>query len=287
MSKFKFILSGLAAMLLFACSSTQVGLKENWIDERDVMDLTSMPLSEWIQKAGRPTLVEINGDTSIYYYNYRPTMYIVAAYDSTSVPFKTWGKAEEAKPSLNNAVEVWGNRKNVMQIKIVQNTVISAFVADGPDKRTFIRDLNGSLVMDPKSGYVPSFSDEIKVEGDFNEYIKGYGAMNVKNAPLESAPTEQPATVPAEQPAVVPATEPAAVIPAADATVPVAPAIVPPIPEHAAPAAATLPAVPAIVPPIPANAVPAATPAAPAATVPAAPAIVPPIPATAPAPAHK
>jgi len=189
MKNLKYILVGFVALFFFACSSTQVGLKENWIDERDVIALMNTPMGEWMKQAGRPSLVEISGDTGIYYYNYRPTMYMAAVYDSATF-FTTWGKAGETKPTLANAVEVWGNRKDVMQIKIVKDVVVSAIVIDGPDKKTFVRDLNGNLILDPKSGFIPNQSDEIKVKGDFNEFIKAYSKLNVKTTTDPSAPAQ-------------------------------------------------------------------------------------------------
>jgi len=157
-------------MLIFACTSKQVGLKENWIDERDVIALAGGSVNEWMLKAGRPTLVEINGDTSIYYYNYRPTMYATAIYDSTTF-FKTWGTAKEIKPGLENSIEIWGSRKNIMQIKVVNNIAVSAVITEGPDKKSFIRDLNGNIVLDPSSGYNSNISDEQKIGGN-SEYFK-------------------------------------------------------------------------------------------------------------------
>ena len=176
MYKFKFIFAGLAVVFFHSCSSTQVGLKENWIDERDMIALINAPVSSWMQTAGRPTLVEISGDTGIYYYNFRPTMYATTLYDSSF--FKPGGgKAEEVKPGLANAVEVWGSRKNLMQIKVVNDIAVSAIVFEGPDKKTFIRDLNGDLVLDSKSGFAPNYSVEQKFDNRYNEFIKAYSSL--------------------------------------------------------------------------------------------------------------
>ncbi len=180
MNKFKYAFCGcLTAIFFFACSTTQVGLKENWIDERDVIALIGTPMDEWMVKAGRPTLVEISGDTGIYYYNYRPTMYAAAVYDSTTF-FKTWGKAAEVKPGLANATEVWGSRRNVMQIKVLKNTVVQAMVSDGPDKRTLVRDLSGNLVIDPISGYNTSVSQEQRITSSSKEFDNAYNSLKGK-----------------------------------------------------------------------------------------------------------
>jgi hypothetical protein len=192
MNKLKYVFSSLVAMFFLACSSTKVGLTENWIDERDVMALTGASVSKWMVKAGRPTIVEIVGDTSIYYYNYRPTLYASVAY--------TGDNAEESKPTLANATEIWGNRKNLMQMKVVRDSVISAVVVEGPDKRTFVRDLNGDLILDPKSGYTPNYSDEIKIKGDFNEYAKNYSRLNSKNGQASAVPASVVPAVPATPP---------------------------------------------------------------------------------------
>jgi hypothetical protein len=208
MTKLKFIFAGLTAVLFFACAnSPKAGLKESWVDERDIMALMNTPVNEWMQIVGRPTLVEIIGDTSMYYYNYRPTLYLAVAY--------TEGKPEELKPTRANATEVCGSRKNLMQIKVVQNTLVSAIVVAGPDKKTYIRDLNGDLILDPKSGFTPDFSDEVKIKGDFDEFMKEYSTLNVKNPPSAAEPAAPVApavpiapTAP-EVPVAAPAPEPA------------------------------------------------------------------------------
>jgi len=194
MNKFKFPIAVLAAILLFSCSSKQIGLKENWIDERDVMALRNMPINEWIEKVGRPTLVEIIGDTNIYYYNYRPTLYAVAMYDSTTF-LVTWGSASELKPSSANATEIWGSRKDIMQIKVLNELVISATVSEGPDKKVLVRDLNGNIVLDPNSGYNPNVSGEQKVNNSYRDYDKilssFHGVRQADSEPPKAEPTEE------------------------------------------------------------------------------------------------
>jgi hypothetical protein len=177
MDKIKHIFCMFAVATLLACSSTQVGVAENWIDERDMMALANTPVNEWMIAAGRPSLVEISGDTSIYYYNYKPTMYAVAIYDSMSF-FATWGKASEAKPSLANATEIWGSRKNTMQIKVIDNHVINAVVSSGPDKKVFVRDLNGNIILDPNSGFNSNVSAEQKINKDYKEYNNAYNSVS-------------------------------------------------------------------------------------------------------------
>jgi len=241
----------LAALLITSCATTQVGVKENWIDERDVIALASSSVSEWMLKAGRPTLVEINGDTSIYYYNYRPTMYATSIYDSTKV-IKAWGTAKEVKPSGENATEIWGSRKNTMQIKVVKDIAVSAIITAGPDRKTLIRDLNGDLIIDPESGYNSNVSDEMKIDKNSDQFKNAYSKLYGKE-PLPA--THQPtiegtnmspweyyrhklqlaaqATAPAaeQQPAVQPAAEPVAAQPVAQ------PAEVQPAPEPDTPVA--------------------------------------------------
>ena len=180
MKKFKVTFAAFTAMLVFSCASTQIGLKENWIDERDMMALKGVSVSKWMETAGRPTLVEISGDTSIYYYNYKPTMYAVAQYDSTTF-FTTWGTAKESKPSLANATEMWGNRKNVMQVKVINDIAISAIVTEGPDKKVFVRDLNGELILDPNSGYNSNVSEEQKIGKDSEMFTNAHNSMNKVN----------------------------------------------------------------------------------------------------------
>jgi len=107
--------------------------------------------------------VEINGDTSIYYYNYRPTMYATVIYDSTKFIKALDGTAKETKPSLEHATEAWGNRKDIMQIKVVNDIAVSAVITDGPDKKIYIRDLSGDFVLDPTSGYNSNVSEEQKI----------------------------------------------------------------------------------------------------------------------------
>jgi len=179
MNKFNLTFCSLAATLIFSCNSTHVGLKENWIDEGDMIDLASTYVSDWIVKAGRPTLVEINGDTSIYYYNYRPTMYATTIYDGT---------AKETKPSLENATEVWGSRKDIMQIKVVSNIAISAVITDGPDKKIYIRDLNGDFILDPTSGYNSNVSEEQKIGGNSELFKNAYSKLYNKDSNATKVP---------------------------------------------------------------------------------------------------
>jgi len=176
MNKINFIFCTLAATLILACATKQVGLKENWIDERDVIALANGSVSEWMVKAGRPTLVEINGDTSIYYYNYRPTMYATTIYDSTTI-LATFGSAKEMKPTSENSTEVWGSRKNVMQIKVVKDVAVSAVITAGPDKKTLVRDLNGDLVLDPMSGYNSNVSEELKIDKGTDQFKSAYNRL--------------------------------------------------------------------------------------------------------------
>jgi len=178
----------LAALLVISCSTTQVGVKENWIDERDVIALASGSVSEWMLKAGRPTLVEINGDTSIYYYNYRPTMYATSIYDTTKV-IKAWGSAKEVKPSAENSTEIWGSRKNTMQIKVVKDAAVSAVITAGPDRKTLIRDLNGDLILDPNSGYSSNVSDEMKIDKNSDQFKNAYSKLYGKE-PVTAKPVE-------------------------------------------------------------------------------------------------
>jgi len=188
MNKLNFIFCTLAATLIFACATKQVGLKENWIDERDVIALASGSVSEWMVKAGRPTLVEINGDTSIYYYNYRPTMYATTIYDSTTI-ITTWGSAKETKPTSENSTEVWGSRKNVMQIKVVKDVAVSAVITAGPDKKTLIRDLNGDLVLDPMSGYNSNVSEELKIDKGTDQFKGAYNRLHGRDTSATEAPS--------------------------------------------------------------------------------------------------
>ena len=242
MNKLKFIFAGLALIFLSACSSTQVGLKENWIDERDMMALVNTPVSVWMQSAGRPSLVEISGDTGIYYYNFRPTMYATTIYDSSAF-FKSRNKAEEVKPNLSNAVEVWGSRRNLMQIRVVNDIVVAAIVIEGPDKQTFVRDLNGDLVVDSKSGFVPNYSAEQKFNKSYSEFVKAYSSLSSSaiqtNIPATQAdPSSLPAATQAT-PASIPAVpEPPPVVEPVEEPAPaeeVAPIAAEPEPEEATP----------------------------------------------------
>lgn len=195
MKNLKVVFAAFMAILVLSCASPQVLLKENWIDERDVMALREMPMDKWILKAGRPTLVEIVGDTNIYYYNYRPTMYVAGVQKENNL--------NEVKPSMENATETWGSRRDLMQIKIVNGLLIQAVVVNGPDARTFIRDLNGDIILNPNSGYVSNISQDIKV-----------GSSTISPAAMpaevESPVAAQAVPVAAAVPAQVPAQTPAA-----------------------------------------------------------------------------
>jgi len=136
--------------------------------------------------------VEINGDTSIYYYNYRPTMYATAIYDSTKFIKNLDGTAKETKPSSENSVEAWGSRKDIMQIKVVNNIAVSAVITDGPDKKIYIRDINGDFVLDPTSGFNSNVSEEQKISS--GELFKSaYSKLYIKDSAVAKA---LPGTVP-------------------------------------------------------------------------------------------
>jgi len=272
MNKLKYPIVVLTAILLLSCTSRQIGLKENWIDERDVMALRDMPIEQWIERAGLPTLVEIVGDTNVYYYNYRPTLYAVAVYDSTTF-LKSWGSASEQKPALVNKTEVWGSRKDVMQIKVLKGAVLSAIVTEGPDRKVFVRDLNGNIVLDPNSGYNSNISDEQKVNNSFKEFSKIFSNLQgaTEGQTHRSAPTVAPPAVhpvaPAGQPQGIAPTTPHH--PDSAATHTVAPTHVAPAgqPQGVAPTAA--PVAPAPVAPAgqPQGVAPTAAPVAPAPAV--------------------
>jgi hypothetical protein len=202
------------AILLISCSSKQVGLKENWIDERDVIALREGPVSQWMAKAGRPTVVELVGDTNIYYYNYRPTMYASVVYDSTTF-FKTWGSVSESKPASENATEVWGSRKNILQIKAINDVVISAIITEGPDQKVFVRDLNGNIVVDTKSGYNANLSQEQKITSASKDFKNALSSLSGKNTwppkPVQALPlAADSAKAVAAEPAPVATAQPAA-----------------------------------------------------------------------------
>jgi len=254
----------LAALLIISCSTTQVGVKENWIDERDVIALASGSVSEWMLKAGRPTLVEINGDTSIYYYNYRPTMYATSIYDSTKV-IKTWGTAKEVKPGADNATELWGSRKNTMQIKVVKDAAVSAVITAGPDRKTLIRDLNGDLILDPASGYNSNISEEMKIDKNSDQFKSAYSKLYGKEAlapqPAVEGTNKSPWEYYHHKQQLEAASHPAAAAQPAAAQ-PVNPAAAQPVateqPAASHPAAAQ-PAAPAEVQPLPLEETPVAT----------------------------
>jgi len=104
-------------------------------------------------------------------------MYATTVYDSTTI-ITSWGSARETKPTSENSTEVWGNRKNVMQIKVVKDVAVSAVVTAGPDKKTLIRDLNGDLVLDPMSGYNSNVSDEQKIGKGSDQFKSAYNRLH-------------------------------------------------------------------------------------------------------------
>jgi hypothetical protein len=134
-------------------------------------------------------------------------MYASVVYDSTTF-FKTWGTAKESKPGLENAAEVWGSRKDIMQIKVVNNFVVAAAITDGPDKKSFVRDLQGNIILDPTSGYNSDISKEQKIGKDSQDFDNAYNSLKGKEAWTSryTVPADTTATVPvptekADQPA--------------------------------------------------------------------------------------
>jgi hypothetical protein len=218
MRKFYVVSVALAAVLLSSCAPQQVGLKENWIDERDVIALRDGPISEWMVKAGRPVIVELVGDTNVYYYNYRPTMYASVIYGDT---------IKESKPALENAAEVWGSRRNIIQIKVINNNAVSAIITDGPDKKVFVRDLYGNLILDPNTGFNANISEEQRISSASKDFQNALNSLSGKNTwppkegpivpvaePAPAAPAPVAATEPTPEPEPKPAAEPAEQAPA-------------------------------------------------------------------------
>lgn len=232
MTKLKFVLCGTTLAFVISCSSTQVGLKENWIDERDVIALAGTPVSKWMETAGRPTVVEISGDTSVYYYNYRPTMYATTIYEGSEA-------VKEVKPTLASVTEVWGSRKNVVQIKVLRDSVISAVVSDGPDKRVIIRGLNGDIVIDPNSGFNPNLSDEQKIDSgseDFDKALKSVQGENTWTSKYSTIPATVPATVAPAAELAPAAQDSVATVPLDSVAAPIDSAVVAPVDSAAVPA---------------------------------------------------
>jgi hypothetical protein len=247
------------AVLLAACS-TRIGLKENWIDENDLLDLTQQNnVDLWSDRVGAPVLLEKFGDTLVYYYNFRPTLY-------ATLKVKGDGESVEdnitIKPGPADRTKLWGSRVDLVRIRSLRNQALSIEVV---------------------GGYRADASMVLYIDGGYD----GFDKLDSVSFEKPVAPEVTPVTLPAPAPSYLTQPQPAAPAPAAPAAtqpVGVAPAAVP------APVAPVVKPAPAPAAPAPAAAKPAAAPApvaAPAAQpapAPAAPAPAAAKPAVAPAP---
>jgi hypothetical protein len=240
------LLALVAVVAFLAACSTRIGLKENWIDENDLLDLTQQNnVDLWSDRVGAPVLLEKFGDTLVYYYNFRPTLY-------ATVKVSGDGEAAEdnitIKPGPADRVKLWGSRVDLVRIRELRNQALSIEVV---------------------GGYRADASMVLYIDGGYNSF----DLIDSLSFKKPVAPQVTPVTLPAAAPSYLVPPAPQATAPATPAVKPVpvatpAPAPAAPAPV-AKPAAAPVPApapapAPVAMPPMPSNIAPAPVAAPPA-----------------------
>jgi hypothetical protein len=243
------LLALLAVVAFLAACSTRIGLKENWIDENDLLDLTQQNnVDLWSDRVGAPVLLEKFGDTLVYYYNFRPTLYatVKVSGDGESVQ-----KNVTIKPGPADRTKLWGSRVDLVRIRSLRNQALSIEVVGGYRA-------DASMVLYIDGGHnsfalIDSLSFKKPVAPQVTPVTlpapaPSYLVPAAPQATAKPAAPAAPAATPAVKPAPVATPAPAPVAPAAPAAKPAAtpaPVAMPPMPTNIAPAPVAAPPAPA------------------------------------------
>ena len=104
---------GLAITLLFSGCAHQYTLKENWVDDDDLISIVSNPnINKWSKQFGTPVFTEIRQDTLEFIYNYKPHLY------------KTTEDSRMFKPNNKDRVDLWNDRTEYVGIVVYQDKII-------------------------------------------------------------------------------------------------------------------------------------------------------------------
>jgi hypothetical protein len=107
-----FLLATLAILQLSGCAHRYT-LKENWIDDDDLISVVSAPkISKWSKNIGTPVFTEIRQDTVEFIYNYKPHLY------------KTADNGRIFKPNDRDRVDLWNDRTEYVGIVVLHGQII-------------------------------------------------------------------------------------------------------------------------------------------------------------------
>lgn len=103
----------LASTFLFSGCAHQYALKENWVDDDDLIAVVSAPdIRKWSKQFGTPVFTEIRQDTVEFIYNYKPHLY------------KSADNGRIFKPNDKDRVDLWNDRTEYVGMVVYQNRII-------------------------------------------------------------------------------------------------------------------------------------------------------------------
>jgi hypothetical protein len=102
-----------ATTFLFSGCAHQYALRENWIDDDDLISIVGNPdINKWSKQFGTPVFTEIRQDTVEFIYNYKPHLY------------KTAEDNRMFKPNNKDRVDLWNDRPEYVGIVVYQDKII-------------------------------------------------------------------------------------------------------------------------------------------------------------------
>jgi hypothetical protein len=113
-----FIAGLVMSILLVSCAvpvTTSYATRENWISVDDLMRVQeNNDVVKWGKDLGKPVVIELNKDTTFYYYHFKPYLY------------RTWNKQNGLyKPTEEDNTGTWSGRNEMMRIALLNGKVIS------------------------------------------------------------------------------------------------------------------------------------------------------------------
>lgn len=114
MNKRNMVLAFIALIVttLVGCAH-QYALKENWVDDDDLVAVVSDPqISSWAKRFGTPVFTEIRQDTVEFIYNYKPHLY------------KSRDNGRMFKPNDKDRLDLWNDRTEYVGFVVYQDRII-------------------------------------------------------------------------------------------------------------------------------------------------------------------
>ena len=99
--------------LLFSGCTHHYALRENWIDDDDLISIVGdTDINTWSKQFGTPVFTEIRQDTVEFIYNYKPHLY------------KSVEDNRMFKPNNKDRVDLWNDRTEYVGIVVHQDKII-------------------------------------------------------------------------------------------------------------------------------------------------------------------